>query len=211
MMNRTLGILVTSVSLLPTFAAETPVQLPPFNSIEAYDGAHVTLRHGPTQRVTIVKGSLDYSRVVVSREGALVVRKCNEKCPRGYELDVEIVVPSLRSISLTHSGRIQTVGSFPRQDNLVVAVAHGGMIDVRLMPAGRVTASVDNGGSILTVPETSLSATVAQGGNITYWGNAEVKSSVEHGGVVVKGSAAEFNLPVGEPPRRHSGRSDHEL
>jgi hypothetical protein len=203
MMNRTLGILATSVSLLPTFAAETPVQLPPFNSIEAYDGAHVTLRHGPTQRVTLVKGSLDYSRVAVNSRGTLVIRKCENKCPRDHELSVEVVAPRLTSISLANSGRILTVGSFPRQDNLIIAVAHGGMIDLRLMPAGRVTASVDNGGRILTVPETSLSATVAQGGNITYWGDAEVKSSVEHGGGVVKGSAAEFNMPLPEARPRH--------
>jgi hypothetical protein len=182
--------------LWPTLATQEPLQLPPFSSLDVSNGAHVTLRHGATQRVTLVKGSLDYSRVTVTNGGTLVIRKCINKCPADYRLEVEIVVPNLKSISLANSGKIQAVGTFPPQDNLVVAVAHGGTIDVRLMPARRVTASVDQGGGILTMPQSWLSARVAQGGNITYWGDAEVKSSVEHGGVVVKGTADEFNLPL---------------
>ena len=115
-----------------------------------------------------------------------------------YQLDVEISVPSVNRISLANSGIIESRGGFPRQNDLAVAVAHGGTIDVRSLPADSVTASVEHGGNILTIAEARLSARVTQGGWITYWGDGQVKSSIDHGGAVVKGTAAEMNLPLRE-------------
>src|SRR5687767_7494949 len=197
-MNRASRLLAASLFVLPVSGTQTPMQLAPFNSIEVSDGAHVMLRHGPAERVTLVKGSLDYSRVEVTDRGTLVVQKCRGKCPRGYELEVEISLPGVNRISLANSGIIQSRGSFPRRDELIIAVAHGGTIDVRSMPAWRVVATVEQGGRILTVPEAYLAAQVRQGGVITYWGEGEVKSAVEHGGVVHKGSTDEINLPFSE-------------
>lgn len=192
-------------------AMQAPLQLAPFNTIESLNSGHVVIRPGSTQRVTLLKGSLDYTRVAVTEKGVLVIEKCDVECPRGYELELEILVPGIARISLANGGRIQTLGSFPRQGELSVAVSHGGTIDVRSMVADRVTASVEQGGRILTVPEVRLLATVSQGGVITYWGRGKVSSSIEHGGVVNRGSAAELDLPLSEigPPlqprhvRRH--------
>ena len=64
-------------------ASQTPVRLPAFNSIQVNSG-HITLRPGATQRVTVLKGSLDYTRVSVTSGGVLVIDKCSVKCPRGY-------------------------------------------------------------------------------------------------------------------------------
>lgn len=108
------------------------------------------------------------------------------------------MLPSVSRLSLANGGWIRSHGSFARQADLSAAVAHGGTIDVRSMPADRVTASVEQGGRILTVPRGSLFARVTQGGVITYWGNAQVKSSVQHGGVVNEGSAKEINVPLAE-------------
>jgi hypothetical protein len=149
--------------------------------------------------VTLLNGSLDYSRVAVTDGGVLVIDKCKvEHCPRGYELDVEIQTPNVTSLSLANGGRITTLGSFAGQPTLGVAVAHGGTIDVRSMAADRVNASVEQGGRILTVPRGSLSARVYQGGVITYWGNARVDSSIQHGGVVNRGSREELNVPLAD-------------
>lgn len=211
-MHKTSRVLVTSTLLLAVVGIaasvaqpgvtstprpmQTTLQLAPFNSIEVRNGGHVVLRPAPTQRVTLLRGSLDYTRLGVTDGGRLVIDKCIRKCPRGYELEIEIFAPNLTRISLAHGGRIQSRGSFPRQSDLAVAVSNGGTIDVRSMVATRVTASVDQGGRILTVPQAWLFARVTHGGVITYWGGGQVRSSVEHGGVVHKGSAGQINLPL---------------
>jgi hypothetical protein len=198
-MPKTSRLLATSMFLLavPAVSAQTPLQLAVFSSIEVNSG-HVVIRSAPTQRVTLLKGSLAYTRVAVTDAGVLVIDKCNVHCPRGYELEVEIQVPSVSRVSLANGGWIRSQGTFVLQTDLTARVAHGGTIDVRSMAVDRVTASVEQGGRILTVPRGSLFARVNQGGVITYWGNPQVRSSVQHGGVVDRGSANEINLPLGE-------------
>jgi hypothetical protein len=201
-------VLLGVVSMAPSFAEQgvasaplpmqTVLQLAPFNSVEVLDGGHVVLRPAVTQRVTLLRGSLDYARLAVVDGGRLVIDKCYRKCPRGYKLEVEIFAPSFARISVANGGRVQSLGDFARQSQLSVAVAHGGMIDVRSMVVDRVTASVDQGGGIFTVPRAWLFARVTQGGVITYWGDPQVRSSVGHGGAVNKGMASQSNLPLSE-------------
>jgi hypothetical protein len=187
-----------SILLLAPVPFTTAVQVDRFSSIELPKGGHVILRPSATQRVTLVRGSLDYTRVSVTERGALVIDKCFRKCPRGYRLEVEILSPNVRRLSLANGGRIESRGSFARQSDLAVAVAHGGTIDVRSIVARSVTATVEQGGRILTVPQASLVASVSHGGVITFWGDAQVTSSIEHGGVVNKGTTAEMDLPLSE-------------
>lgn len=197
-MHKTSRLLATSFLLLTAFRPiQTPLQLPPFSSIRVNSG-HVVLRSAPTQRVTLLEGSLDYTRVAVIDGGVLTIDKCKVHCPRGYELEIEILMPTVSRISLANGGRIRSVGSFAPQADLAVAVAHGGTLDVRSMAVDRVNASVEQGGRILTVPRGSLFARVNQGGVITYWGNPRVDSSVQHGGVVNKGSPEEINVPLSD-------------
>ncbi|MGH9959071.1 MAG: hypothetical protein ACREBC_18395 [Pyrinomonadaceae bacterium] len=66
------------------------------------------------------------------------------------------------------------------------------------MAVDRVTASVDEGGSILTMPQTAMLARILNGGIITYWGDADVKSSVQGGGDVTQGTAAEADKSLSE-------------
>jgi hypothetical protein len=197
-MHETLRLLVAGIFLLAPLPVQTTVQVSPFNSIELADGGHVGLQRAATQRVTLIKGSLDYTRVAVADGGRLIIDKCFRKCPRGYRLELEVLTPNVTGISLSNGGSIQSRGSFPRQADLSVTVNHGGTIDVRSMLADRVTAAVNHGGRILTVPQASLAARVFQGGAITYWGNARVRSSTEHGGVVQKGEDGEQDLPLSE-------------
>lgn len=190
-------LILATLFLTASRPIQSPLQLPPFSSIQLNSG-HVVLRYAPVQRVNLLQGSLEYTRVVVTNRGVLAIDRCKGHCPRGYELEMEILTPNISRISLANGGRIQSVGSFPGQADLRVAVAHGGTIDVRSMAVDRVNASVEQGGRILTVPRGSLSARVNQGGVITYWGNARVGSSVEHGGVVNKGSPEEINVPLSD-------------
>jgi hypothetical protein len=197
-MHEAFRLLIAGISLLAPLSFKTTVQVGPFNSIEVADGGHVVLQRASTQRVSLIRGSLDYTRVAVTEGGRLVIDKCFRKCPRGYRLELEILAPNVTGISLSNGGSIQSRGSFLRQDDLAVTVNHGGTIDVRSMLAVRVTAAVNHGGRILTVPQATLAAKVIQGGAITYWGDARVSSSTEHGGVVQRGDEDERDLPLSE-------------
>jgi len=165
-------------------AGQEAQQTAPFRSIEVSGGAHIVLRNATAHRVRVVSGNLDMSRVQVTA-GELVIDKCRTKCPKGYQLELEVFAPSVTRISVAHGGRIESGDGFARQSELEVE-ENGGTIDVRTIAADRVTASVNQGGGIMTSARALLSATVANGGNITYWGNPEVRRSVDHGGAVQK-------------------------
>ena len=179
-------------------AAQTRVSLRPFSSVELRGGGKAILRHGPTQRVTLLKGSLDNTRVTIADGGRLVIDNCKKHCPREYELEIEIVTPDIARILVADGGSIESRGSFPLQAEIGVAVSQGGTIDIRSMAVDSVTASVNSGGKIFTRPQTTMLARVVDGGDITYWGNAHVKSSIRGGGVVIKGTAAEADKPLSE-------------
>jgi hypothetical protein len=174
------------------------VSLVPFRSVELRGGGKVMLRHGPIQRVTFVQGSPDYTQVTIADADRLVIDKCKTRCPRGYELEIEIVTPDIAKISVADGGTIQSRGSFPRQTEIGVAVSQGGTIDIRSIEVDSVTASVAQGGRIFTNAQDALSANVLNGGIITYWGDARVISSVQRGGDVARGTAAEADQPLSE-------------
>lgn len=192
------GLSALALAMPATVAAQTVVPLSSFSSVELHDGAEVILRYGPTQRVTLLKGSLECSGITVADGGLLVIDKYKSRCQRGYELEIEIVTPDIARISVADGGTIQSHGKFPRKAEIGVAVTNGGMIDIRSMAVDSVTASVEQGGIIFTMPQIALFASVMQGGNITYWGDARVKSSVRSGGEVTKGNADQADKPLSE-------------
>ena len=188
MLGLACGIVLLGIPSVQAAAqAEATVPVAPFRSVELRNGGNVILRHGPTQRVTFLKGSPGSTQVAVSSDDRLVI-DCMSKHARGYELEIEIVTPELAGLSVAHGGTIQTRGSFPPQAEIGVSVDNGGTVDIRSMSVGSVSASVLSGGRILAKPLTMLAATVVEGGSITYWGDARVTQSIEHGGSVTKGS-----------------------
>src|SRR5262245_10179237 len=121
-LNTALGTLlaITGLSALALAMPSTParqaeVPVPAVDSIELHDGARVILRYGPMQRVTMIKGRLDYTSVTVADGGRLIINKCKSRCPRGYELEIEIVTSDIASISVNDGGTIQSQGDFPRR------------------------------------------------------------------------------------------------
>ncbi len=214
-MSITRRILLTSVSgltlVLPGIRAmRTPhepagpvgpqqaMEVPPFTSVELRGGVKAVLQFGTVQRVTLVKGSAEISGVRVASGEQLIIDRCQEKCPRGYRLEVEIVTPVVAAISIGDGGIIEGRGNFPRRAEIGLAVSNGGTIDARAISAGRITAAVTQGGGILAKPETSLLASVVSGGVITYWGDVPVTSSTQHGGQIIKGSVVEADKPVAD-------------
>ena len=113
---------------------------------------------------------------------------------------IEIVTPEVADVRVMDGGIIQTLGGFPQQAELEVAVGDGGVIDLRSMNVDIVAAAIHDGGRILTKPQKALIARVERGGGITYWGTPRVTSRVRQGGVVSRGAAADANRPLREVP-----------
>lgn len=185
----------------PPLAAQTQVPVAQFRSIELNGGGHVKVRHGPVQRVTIVKGSTQYTDIAVSQPGTrrhrnmvinddgqrLTIDACKRQCPERYDLEIEIETPDLAALAVNGGGQIDVGSGFSRQQSLALAVNGGGGIDARTFPVDSAAASVRGGGSLLVQPRDSMAASVVGGGEVVYWGDPTVTSSIVGGGLVHKG------------------------
>lgn len=174
------------------------VSVAPFTSVELRNGGTAILRYGASQRVTLIKGGLNCTEVTVINGDRLIIDTGKKDCPRGYELEIEIVTPNIKGLAVANGGLLQSLGDFPGQTAISLAVNQGGALDIRSITVQSVTAAVRSGGRILARPQASLVASVADGGVITYWGNPKVTSSTRHGGIINKGTAAEADEPVSD-------------
>lgn len=213
--SRFLAILVVATVVAASMAAETVVPLAPFRSIELHHGGTVVVRYGPAQRVTLLAGDLDSTRVRVTDDQRLVIDSCKPDCPRKYRLRVEIITPELAAVSVSNGGTVQVVDAFPARTAIEADVEQGGTIDIRSIPADAVDASVDSGGGIFTTARQTLTATITSGGHITYWGDdVRLRKSIRDGGAVKRGAPADAAKPLSElglsvpaiPPPLHPHR-----
>jgi Putative auto-transporter adhesin, head GIN domain len=170
----------------PAVAVE-PVPVPAFRAVELHGGGIVTIIPGQAQRVTLLEGSTQFTRVRVDRQGKLEIDACNMRCPRDYHLRVQIETPRIMGLGVNGGGLMTTANGFPRQREIGVAVNGGGKIDARSIDAVTVGAAVNGGGQVLVRSNGTLGAAVHGGGEIVYWGNPTVATSIAGGGAVRKG------------------------
>jgi len=173
-------------SAAPVLATET-VPVPGFRSVELRGGGDVTVVPGPAQRVTIIEGSSQFTRMRVDRTGKLKIDACNERCPHLYHLRIQIESPRVPDLGISGGGVINVRGGFRQQSQLSAAVNGGGKIDARALDAGNVSAAVNGGGELLVRARSDLSAAVNGGGLVRYWGNPRVSSAIHGGGAVAPG------------------------
>ena len=178
-----LALLVATFVVTPALA-DSVVPLGSFNRVALNGGGRVTLRHGATQRVTLIKGSTVHTRFKVRGDGELNIDACNMMCPHTYDLEIEIVSPDIRGASINGGGEIGTAGSFPGQSGFAAAINGGGEIDVRAIRAGHAEASIQGGGRIQITATAALAASVSGGGEIVYRGNPALTQSIQGGGEV---------------------------
>jgi hypothetical protein len=204
---RTSTILLPAVAVLlaaPAYSQPSATTLPgSFDSIELRGGGMVTVRYGPARQVTVREPNPD--RPIRAEGARLVIDRCSGRCSGGHRIHVEVVTPEIARLAVTDGGLLEIRAGFPRQAAVAASVNSGGIIDMRLLEAASVSASVSQGGRILTRPRQGLTAAISDGGNVTYWGDAEVSSSVRRGGAVARGAPADFAAPaVGfeRPPPR---------
>jgi hypothetical protein len=167
----------------PLLAAET-VAVPGFRSVELRGGGDVVVRPGPVQRVTIVSGSSQYTRIYVARDGKLRIDACNGRCPRHYDLRVEIQSPRMPDVAISGGGAITATRGFRAEPDLAAAINGGGRINVRAVAASNVSAAINGGGQILTGASRTLSAAIHGGGEDRYAGNPVTSVAINGGGAV---------------------------
>lgn len=177
----------TTAFLSASAPAVEPVPLPGFRSIELHGGGVVSLKPASAQRVTILEGSSQVSRIRVDRDGKLKIDACTNRCPPNYRLRIQIETPQIVGLGVAGGGSILAGAGFAPQKMLGVAVNGGGRIDARLIDAQTVGAAVNGGGQALVRARGTLAATVRGGGEIVYWGNPAVAMSVQGGGAVRHG------------------------
>lgn len=172
----------------PTPASATElVQMPAFESVQLRGGGSVVVRRGPAQRVTIVEGSSAFTRMSVDRRGRLTIDACNNRCPRHYDLVIEIESPDAPDAAISGGGSISFAPGFAAQSDIAIAINGGGHIDARTVSATNVSAAVNGGGRILSGASQYLSAAVSGGGEVRYNGNPQVSSAINGGGSVRRG------------------------
>jgi hypothetical protein len=179
-------ILAAAAALL-TFpaAAQTPVSVAVFDSLQLHGGGEVVLRHGPEQRVTLLEGDPEFASIEVERDGDLVIRPCRRSC-RDQRLRVEVVTPRIDAVAITGGGLIRAEGRFPARESVALAVTGGGTIDARALTADNVVTAVTGGGRIRTAPRETLVAAVRGGGAILYSGDPDKTVAIDGGGTVTR-------------------------
>jgi hypothetical protein len=163
------------------------VPVPQFESVELRGGGMVMVVPGPVERVTILEGSGQFTRMRVARDGQLKIDTCDERCPPAYRLRVEIQSPRVPSLAVNGGGMITTVAGFAPESHFAAAVNGGGKIDARSVEATEVSAAVNGGGEVLVHPRRELSAAINGGGHVRYWGDPAVSSAIRGGGAVSPG------------------------
>jgi len=180
-MIRLVAAAATSLFLAGTAFAGTDMNFPSFSGINIHGGGHVVLRHGPVQRVTIIKG--DLKKIDLHMSGSsLDISPCKNWCWGNNPLEVEIVSPRITRFEVHGGGELEAVGEFPRQPELTAQVHGGGDLNTRAIPADTVTADVHGGGDAKVKALVTLTAEVHGGGDLIYSGNPQHISSQTHGG-----------------------------
>ena len=176
-----LGLSVTGSSAAPTI-----VPTPAFNAFELRGMGHVIIRHGDVQRVTLLKGDSSVTQIHPDRSDShrIIIDACRDDCPSNYDLLVEIVTPSIASVAIDGSGKIETQGEFPGADRLDAAINGSGSIDLRGIAAAKSDTAISGSGEIRVRTVHTLNAAISGSGEILYWGSPTVSSSISGSGTI---------------------------
>jgi Putative auto-transporter adhesin, head GIN domain len=169
-------------------AAQTVVPADKFNAVELHGGGMITIRQGPVQRVTIIHGDPQITRVeVIDRDqgGKLIISPCRTSCFMMHnKLEVEVETPDLGAVGINGGGHIVAEGAFGSRAAVSAVIHGGGTIDIKAMPAQSASAAIHGGGKIIVAAQNSLSASISGGGSIRYVGQPAVSTSIHGGGSV---------------------------
>src|SRR5580692_6578369 len=121
------GLITSCADSSPPLTAQAggTIQTGRFDSVELRGGGHVVLRHGAAERVTLLAGNTQYTRIRIEDGDKLVIDACNSDCPNHYDLEIEIVTPDIQGVSIEGGGHVETASGFPAQSAIAAAVEGG--------------------------------------------------------------------------------------
>lgn len=176
------------VTVAPVVAsAQTVMPTDRFTSVDLHGGGKITIRQGPVQRVTLVRGDPKVARFEVTdrdRGGRLVMSPCEGFCWGSHHFEVEIETPELNGVAIHGGGHIVAHGAFPSQGAVAASIHGGGEIDMKDVPAKSASASIHGGGRIQVAAQSALAASIFGGGSIRYLGQPTVASEIHGGGTI---------------------------
>lgn len=187
-------------------AASQPRDVAAFNGIDLAGSNIVTVRVGGTQSVVVHGDDNLLNRVTTKvQDGSLVIGNTPGNLTSVTPMSVEVIVPSLDSLSLSGSGVIAVTGvdtpalkATLSGSGVLRASGTAARLDIELPGSGDaqldqlvardVHAVVRGSGRILVTATASLNGSVPGSGAIIYSGNpADVTTSVTGSGAVVRG------------------------
>jgi hypothetical protein len=166
-------------------AAQQPVNVSNFRSIQLLGGGSVDIRPGSRLSVTLVEGSAATSDFTVTH-GQLRIYACRNRCPANYHLRVLIQSPTALDAAVSGGGDIAFAPGFAPQHGVAAAVHGGGNIDARALRLVELTAAVNGGGRIAAGDIRTLTAAINGGGSITYSGNPQITEAIHGGGSIAR-------------------------
>ncbi|HLZ76696.1 GIN domain-containing protein [Phenylobacterium sp.] len=174
-----------ALAIAPGIAsAQTVEQVGKFTGVELHGGGTITIRQGPAQRVTLVRGDPAEARFEVDSRGHLIASPCRGSCWGIRHFDVEIETPDLNEVAIYGGGHISAKGAFPATGAMSAEIHGGGDIDVRDVPAQATSAAIHGGGKIFVSAQNRLEAAIHGGGAIHYVGHPTVNSEIHGGGSI---------------------------
>jgi hypothetical protein len=182
--------LVLAAALPLSAALAQTATVRPFHAVEVHGGGEVILRHGTSQRVTLLKGDPKTAEIEVDSQGTLHLSPCARPLRCVWHtgpFEVEVVTPTITSVEAYGGGEARAEGAFPTQPNLKVRVYGGGEADVKAIPAQKVEADIRGGGAARVHALETLVADVRGGGDLHYWGHPHITSDVRGGGSIAPG------------------------
>ena len=164
-------------------AAQTPVEVPDFDSIRLEGGGTVSVRHGATHRVTFTATRPELVEIEVERD-TLVIRPCRKSCSN-QRLSVEVVTPQIDAAAIHGGGKLEIGGGFPRSRDLALAVHGGGRLDAEAASASDVAVAIRGGGTVQLGAPASLAVAIHGGGSVLHCGHVESRTvSIQGGGTI---------------------------
>jgi hypothetical protein len=161
-------LLAVAAAALPAIAAaQTVVPVDKFDAVELRGGGDITIRQGPVQRVTIVRGDPKTARVEVidrANGGKLILSPCEGFCVSMHHFEVLVETPDLGGVKINGGGHIAAEGAF--------------------RPRAALSAAINGGGKIIVAAQNSLAASIYGGGQIRYVGQPTIATSIHGGGSV---------------------------
>jgi len=189
-------VLLVAAAALPALALASPVSTPvpvpaSFERVASRGDFDVEVRQGSPASIEIVAepgwaGRID---VEVSGDELRLSRKRDVDSARG--ILVKVVVPSVRALSLSGSGKLGWNGVVAamdvavsgsgdarlagKADRLKVAVAGSGDVDAKDFPVKDATVSIAGSGDVaVRLSGGTLTAQIAGSGDVNWWGEGKV-------------------------------------